>query len=249
MRPKTDDEIAIMRAGGQMLGAILKELAKMAEPGVKPTEISAHAAELIKKNKMQPVVLGYDGFPDVVCISVNDAIVHGVPQKTPIKNGDVVKIDLTLGYKGLVTDSALTLIAGDNNSADKKRLVEGTQKSLEAGIAAIKGAGTRVGDISQAVQDVLEKKYKLGVIRELVGHGVGYDIHEQPSIPNYGAKGTGPALLEGMTICVEPMAALGGWKINMRKDGTVLMRDGSLGAHFEHTLLITKDGAEILTAR
>jgi methionyl aminopeptidase len=247
MRAKTPQEIEIMREGGKRHAAILNELKDMVATGVTPKEISAWAAELIKKNQMEPVVLGYDGFPDVMCISVNADIVHGVPQKTPIKDGDVVKLDLTLGYKSLVLDSALTVIVGKVNG-DVKRLVEGTKKSLDAGIKAIKGDGTRVGDISQAVQDVLEKQYKLGVIREMVGHGIGYEIHEDPNIPNYGVSGTGPALIAGMTICVEPMAALGDWHVVTAKDGkTITMKDGSLGAHFEHTILITESGAEILT--
>ncbi len=248
MRAKTTAEIEIMRTGGRLLAGILQELSKMAVPGIAPKDISARAAVLIKKNKMEPVVLGYDGFPDVICISVNENIVHGVPSKVPIKEGDVVKLDLTLGYKSLVLDSALTVIVGQT-SADAKRLVEGTKRALDAGIAAIKGDGTRVGDISQAVQDVLEKKYKLSVIRELVGHGIGYEIHEDPNIPNFGLAGTGPVLIEGMTICIEPMAALGDWHIKTARDGkTIAMKDGSLGAHFEHTVLITSNSAEILTA-
>lgn len=247
MRAKTPAEIEIMRAGGKLHAGILNELTQMVAPGVKPTDISTRAAELIKKNGMEPVVLGYEGFPDVMCISVNENIVHGVPSKQPIKDGDVVKLDLTLGYKSLVLDSAVTVGVG-SISADAKRLIEGTKKSLEAGIAAVKGDGTRVGDIGQAVQDVLEKKYKLGVIRELVGHGVGYSIHEDPNIPNYGVAGTGPALIAGMTICIEPMASLGDWHITTAGDGsTIAMKDGSLGAHFEHTVLITEDGCEILT--
>jgi methionyl aminopeptidase len=205
------------------------------------------AAEQIKKAGMQPVVLGYEGFPDVICISVNQEIVHGIPKNNPIKDGDVVKLDLTLGFKSMVVDSARTVIAGTSVNADTKRLVEGTKKSLEAGIAAIKGSGTRVGDIAAAVQKVLDQ-HKLGVIRDLVGHGVGYDIHEQPNIPNYGVAGTGPILSAGMTIAIEPMASLGDWQIGVAKDGwTIVMKDGSLGAHFEHTVLITEDGAEILT--
>ena len=195
---------------------------------------------------MQPVVLGYQGFPDVLVVSVNDAIVHGVPTKNPFKDGDVVKLDLTLGYKAMVVDSAITVIAGDKQPAEVKRLLDGTKKALEAGITAIKGDGTRVGDISAAVQNVLEK-HQLGVIRDLVGHGVGYSIHEEPNIPNYGVSGTGPVLSAGMTIAIEPMASLGDWQVNIKKDGTVLMRDGSIGAHFEHTVVITEDGAEILT--
>jgi methionyl aminopeptidase len=247
MRPKTPSEIEIMREGGKKLATILNMLAGKVEAGVSPKDLSAIAAAEVKKQKMQPVVLGYDGFPDVICISVNNAIVHGVPSKEALKKGDIVKLDLTLGHKGLVVDSAITTVVGDYLSADAKRLVETTRKSLEAGISAIKGDGTRVGDIGSAVQQVLEGN-KLGVIRDLVGHGVGYGIHEQPNIPNYGVAGTGPTLSAGMTIAVEPMASLGDWKINVAKDGfTILMRDGSLGAHFEHTIVVTSDGAEILT--
>jgi methionyl aminopeptidase len=142
----------------------------------------------------------------------------------------------------------VTVVAGGRGSAGIARLVEGPKKSLDAGIAAIKGDGTRVGDISAAVQDTLEK-YNLGIIRELVGHGVGYEIHESPNIPNFGVAGTGPVLHTGMTLAIEPMACLGDWHISLAKDkATIIMKDGSLGAHFEHTVLITDDGAEILTS-
>jgi methionyl aminopeptidase len=247
MNPKSPSEIEIMREGGKMLATILNDLVDMVAPGVTPKNIAKSAAEQIKKAGMQPVVLGYEGFPDVICISVNQEIVHGIPKSKPIKDGDIVKLDLTLGHKSMVVDSARTVIAGTTASADAKRLVDGTKKSLEAGIAAIKGSGTRVGDIASAVQKVLDQ-HKLGVIRDLVGHGVGYDIHEQPNIPNYGVAGTGPILSAGMTIAIEPMASLGDWQIGVAKDGwTIVMKDGSLGAHFEHTVLVTQDGAEILT--
>jgi methionyl aminopeptidase len=246
IRPKTPDEIKYMHEGGRRLAVIRELLAKQVVPGATGKDISALAKEEIKKAGMQPVVLGYHGFPDVMVISVNEAIVHGVPNSKPFKDGDVVKLDLTLGYKALVVDSAITVVAGSKISPDVKRLVTGTRKALEAGVNAIHGDGTKVGDISSAVQNVLEK-YKLGVIRELVGHGVGYDIHEEPNVPNYGVSGTGPVLSAGMTIAIEPMASLGDWPINIKKDGTVLMRDGSIGAHFEHTVVVTNDGAEILT--
>jgi methionyl aminopeptidase len=248
MRAKTPADLDNMRAGGQLLAAILKDLSAKVKPGITPKDLSADAAAQIKKHKMQPVVLGYDGFPDVICVSVNNAIVHGIPSNQVIKDGDLVKLDLTLGYRGMINDSAVTIIAGKVTDADAKRLVEGTKRSLEAGIAAVKGDGTRVGDISAAVQSVLEKDYKLGVIRELVGHGVGYEIHESPNIPNFGVAGTGPILRAGMTIAIEPMAALGDWHIAIGKDkNTIVMKDGSLGAHFEHTVLVTEDGCEIFT--
>jgi methionyl aminopeptidase len=247
MNPKTPTDLDNMRAGGRLLAAILQDLAGKVQPGVTPKELSADAAAQIKKNQMQPVVLGYDGFPDVICISVNNAIVHGIPGSQPIRQGDLVKLDLTLGYKGMINDSAVSVIAGGHGSAGVQRLLDGTKKALDAGIAAIKGEGTRVGDISAAVQDTLEH-YNLGIIRELVGHGVGYEIHEAPNIPNYGVAGTGPVLHQGMTIAIEPMASLGDWHITYAKDkNTIIMKDGSLGAHFEHTVLITQDGAEILT--
>jgi methionyl aminopeptidase len=247
MNPKSANEIEIMREGGKILATILNDLAQKVQPGITPKDISKIAAEQIKKNKLQPVVLGYQGFPDVICISVNDGIVHGIPGKHAFANGDVVKLDLTVGHRGMIVDSALTTIAGENLSPDVKRLLEGTKRSLEAGIAAIHGDGTRVGDIASAVQNVLDKN-KLGIIRDLVGHGVGYDIHEDPNIPNYGVSGTGPALSAGMTIAIEPMASLGDWKLNVLDDGwTIVTSDGSLSAHFEHTVLITEDGAEILT--
>lgn len=248
MSPKSPTEIETMRQGGRMLAAILNRLAQKVTVGVTPKNISKIAAGEIKKAGMQPVVLGYEGFPDVICISVNEGIVHGIPNDKPFKDGDVVKLDLTLGYKSLVVDSAITVVVGDKLNPGTKRLVEGTRESLEAGIAAIKGSGTRVGDIGAAVQKVLDR-YKLGIIRDMVGHGVGYGIHEAPNVPNYGAAGTGPVLSAGMTIAIEPMASLGDWQISIAKDGwTVVMNDGSLGAHFEHTVLITEDGAEILTA-
>jgi methionyl aminopeptidase len=247
MNPKSPAEIEKMREGGKMLAAILNLLASKVEPGVKSKDLAKIAAEEIKKAGMQPVVLGYEGFPDVICISVNEGIVHGIPNNIVFKDGDVVKLDLTLGHKGMIVDSAITVVAGSNNNADVTRLIEGTKKSLDAGIAAIKGSGTRVGDIAAAVQKVLDQ-YKLGIIRDLVGHGVGYDIHEQPNVPNYGIAGTGPVLSAGMTIAIEPMATLGDWQINMSKDGwTITTRDGSLGAHFEHTVLVTEKSAEILT--
>ena len=248
MTPKTSQEIDAMRTGGKLLAQILNELAVEVKPGNTPRNIAGLAAQKIKAAKLTPVLLGYEGFSDVICVSANDAIVHALPTATPFKEGDVVKLDLTVAHKGLVVDSAITLVAGDKEpSADVKRLLEGTKKALEAAIAAIHGDGARVGDISAAAQKVLDQ-YKLGIIRDLVGHGVGHGIHEPPNVPNYGIAGTGPVLHAGSTIAIEPMAALGDWHIKVAPDKwTILMADGSLGAHFEHTVLVTQDGAEILT--
>jgi methionyl aminopeptidase len=238
-----------MREGGHRLARILHDLAAKVEPGIVPQELAKIAAAEVEKAGLQAVLRGFEGYNDVMCISVNQAIVHGVPSKEAFGEGDVVKLDLTVSYKGLVVDSALTVVASkDKPPADVTRLLEGTQKALEAGINAVKGAGTRVGDISAAVEDVLNR-HKLGVVHDLVGHGVGYGIHEEPNIPNFGVVGTGPVLPAGATIAIEPMATLGDWRVNILKDGwTVVTRDGSLSAHFEHTVLVTEDSAEILTA-
>ncbi len=248
MRAKTPDEIKIMREGGKKLAQVLQFVAQKAQPGNTPRELADIAQEEVKKAGLQPVLKGYEGFPDVLCISINNAIVHGMPGKKPIKEGDVVNLDLTVGYKNLILDSAISIYAGKTPPSDVKRLLEGTKRALETGIDAIKGDGTRVGDISAAIQDTLNG-YKLGIIRDLVGHAVGDKIHEEPSIPNYGVAGTGPVLPAGVTIAVEPMASLGDWHIDTANDGwTIVMRDGSLGAHFEHTVLVTENGAEILTS-
>ncbi len=249
MRAKTPAEIEIMRTGGKKLAGVLQILAKQIKSGITPRQIADLAEVEVKKAGLQPILKGYEGFPEVLCISVNEAIVHGMPGKKPIQGGDVVNLDLTVGYKNLILDSAVSVYAGPGDPpADVKRLLEGTQHSLMSGIDAIKGDGTRVGDISAAVQNTLNK-YQLGIIRDLVGHAVGDKIHEEPSIPNYGVAGTGPVLPAGVTIAVEPMASLGDWHIDTASDGwTVVMHDGSIGAHFEHTVLITDKGAEILTS-
>lgn len=247
MRPKTNKEIDIMREGGKQLAAILNSLSEQVVPGAVPKEIARQAAKDIEASGLKPVLLGYQGYKDVMCISVNEAVVHGVPGKRPIIAGDVVKLDLTVGHKGMIVDSAVTVIAGGDPGADINRLIEGTKKALSSGISAISGNGTRVGDIASAVQGVLDR-HKLGIVRDLVGHGVGYDVHEDPNIPNYGVAGTGPKLLAGVTIAVEPMATLGGWQVGLLDDGwTVVTLDGSIAAHFEHTVLITDNSAEILT--
>ncbi len=249
MRPKSEPEIELMRIGGRHLAQILDLLAKETKSGVKPTDLSAIARKEIKKRDLQPVLLGYEGFPDVMCISVNDGMVHGIPSSKPFKEGDVVKLDLTVGYKGMIVDSAITTIAGAAElPEDIKRLIKGTKEAMEAGINAVHGAGTRVGDIASAAQKVMDH-YSLGVVRDLVGHGVGYEIHEAPNVPNYGIAGTGPVLQPGMTIAIEPMATLGDWQVKTSKDGwTIASRDGSLTAHFEHTVLVTDNGVEILTS-
>lgn len=249
MRPKSDKEIEAMREGGRMLAAVLGVVEKSIQPGISTKELSDIADKEVRAMGGQPSFLNHEDFPEAMCISIGSELVHGLPsKKTTVKDGDVVGLDFGVIYKGLITDGARTVLAGSNPPEDVKRLLEGTKKALDAGVSSVHGDGTRVGDIGDAVQSVLEKKYKLGVIRDLVGHGVGDKVHENPNIPNYGVSGTGAVLAAGMTICIEPMASLGDWQIDIAKDGwTVIMRDGSLSAHFEHTVLITEKSAEILT--
>jgi methionyl aminopeptidase len=243
---KTPSEIAAMRVSGKMLAEILELLRPRVVPGVTTKALADLAAVELKRLGAQPVFLGYQGFPDVICISVNDEVVHGIPSNRVIKEGDIVGLDFGVNYRGMITDSAISVIAGKPVNAAQKRLVEVTKQALDAGIAVVKD-GVRTGDIGSAVETVLSR-HGYGIVRDLVGHGVGHELHEDPNIPNYGRAHTGPWLEAGMTIAIEPMATLGGDRVYLGNDDwTVLTYDGSRAAHFEHTVLITQDGAEVLT--
>ncbi len=246
---KTAKEIEHMRTSGKMLATVLNLLKSKVEPGISTKELADIAASELKKLGGKPAFLGYQGFPDVLCTSVNDAVVHGIPSKdTVLKNGDIVGLDFGVDYQDMITDGAITVLAGNTGNQKIKDLIEVTERSLEAGIAEVKD-GVFVGDIASAIQAVLDKG-RFGIVRDLVGHGVGHELHEEPNIPNYGSKGTGPKLEAGMTIAIEPMATLGRHEVYIDKDDwTIKTKDGSLAAHFEHTVLITKNGAEVLTAR
>lgn len=247
-RPKTKTEIESMREGGKLLATIFAELRQKVEPGMTERDIDHWVARRITElgasaTYKEPSV----NFPGVICISTNSDIVHGVPSDDCLEQGDVVGFDLVITYRGMKTDSAFTMIVGDEPKGAKKHLLTTTERSLYAGIDAIRGHGTRTGDIAAAVEKVLTGG-KLGIVRELVGHGVGHEMHEAPDVPNYGRAGSGAILQPGMTIAIEPMATLGGERIKTLADGwTIATKDGSLAAHFEHTVLITEDGAEILT--
>ena len=252
MRPKSPSEIEAIRKSGQMLAAVLRHLESILAPGITGVEIDRAARVKLSELGGEPAFLGVPSgqrtpdFPSSVCISVNDAVVHGIPTDVPFKSGDLVSFDFGVKYKGMITDAARTFIVGGEPSDEKRQLVEQTKRSLDAGIKVIKH-GARTGDIGAAVQTVLDE-YGYGIVRELVGHGVGHELHEAPEIPNYGFKGMGDKLREGMTIAVEPMATLGDWHVVIDPDGwTIRSRDGSLSAHFEDTLLVTKSGVEILT--
>ncbi len=251
MGVKTSAEIELMRTGGRQLAEVLQVLAKMVEPGLSTKKIAERAATEMKSRDLQAILQGFQGYSDVMCVSLNDEVVHGIPStKRTIKEGDLVKLDVTAAYKGLIVDTATTVYVGELDKAPKdvQRLLKGAKQAMEAGIDAINGEGTRTGDIAEAIQKVLEA-HDLGIVRDLVGHGVGHGVHEEPNVPNYGLKGTGASLPAGATIAVEPMATLGGWQVNILNDGwTVVTRDHSLSAHFEHTILVTERGAEILTS-
>lgn len=247
---KTSQQLDAMRRGGQILAEIFAGLKPRVQPGVTGSELDAWVEREIEK---QGAIATYKtpevNFPGVICISVNDQIVHGIPTNVPFETGDVVSFDLVITYQGMKTDSAFTMVVGAAPKGAVKHLLATTEKSLYAAIDAIKGSGTRIGDISAAVEKTLAGG-KLGVVRELVGHGVGEQMHMPPEVPNYGYAGSGEVLRAGDTIAIEPMATLGGEKILTEDDGwTIATKDGSLSAHFEHTVLITEDGAEILTQK
>lgn len=245
-RVKTDAEIKAMRESGRMLGEVLQILVAAADVGMTTKDIANIAGKELKALGGKPAFLGYEGFRDVLCTSVNDAVVHGIPSADfVLQDGDIIGLDFGVSYRGMITDAARSVIVGTPKKADVK-LLEATLASLDAGIFAVYG-GCKTGDIAAAVQAVLERE-TYGIVRDLVGHGVGHHVHEEPNIPNYGKAGTGHKLETGMTIAIEPMATRGDWRVRQHHDGwTVLTADGSRSAHFEDTILITDDGAEILT--
>lgn len=246
---KTDAQIQAMRDGGKILATIFRDLKNYVQPGM--TEISINnwvEKEILKHGATATYKEPVPNFPGVICISVNEQIVHSVPSKYALEKGDVVSFDMVITYRDMKTDSAFTMVIGEKPNSVKKHLMSITERSLYAGIDAIKGSGTSTGDIGAAVEKVL-KEGKLGIIRELVGHGVGLEMHMPPEVPNWGHKGRGIVLQAGDTIAIEPMATLGGEQVITEAfDGwTISTKDSSLAAHFEHTVLITEDGAEILT--
>lgn len=245
---KTDAQIQAMREGGKIIATIYNDLKSYVTSGMTELEIDAWVEAQIKKHgAIATYKTSEVNFPNVICVSTNDEIVHGIPSDYVLEPGDVVSFDLVVEYKGMKTDAAFTMVVDEKPSGIKKHLLNMTERSLYAGIDAIKGRGTMTGDIGAAVEQVL-RDAKLGIIRELVGHGVGLEMHMPPEVPNYGRRGSGVLLKPGDTIAIEPMATLGGEKIITLDDGwTISTRDSSLAAHFEHTVLITEDGAEILT--
>ncbi|MEI6053757.1 MAG: type I methionyl aminopeptidase [Candidatus Saccharibacteria bacterium] len=244
---KSSEQIQAMRECGQILAKILDDLKKRVVVGMSEMEVNDWVEAQIKKYGAEVTYTTSEvNFPYAICVSVNEQIVHSIPTDYLFEKGDVVSFDLVITYKGMKTDSAFTMVVGEEPKGAIKHLLSTTERSLYAGIDAIKGS-VRVGDISYAIEKVLSEG-KLGIIRDLVGHGIGQKMQQPPEVPNYGKKGSGAFLLPGDTIAIEPMATLGGESIKTDSDNwTISTRDGSLSAHFEHTVLITEDGAEILT--
>lgn len=246
---KTPEQIQAMREGGKILATILRDLKGYVQPGMTGKDVDRWVRDEILRHGAKPTYKEpIPNFPGVICISINDAIVHGVPTDYIFEKGDVVGFDLVITYDDMKTDSAFTMVVGEKPTGAVKHLINVTERSLYAGIDAIKGAGTYTGDIGAAIEKVLSDG-KLGIIKDLVGHGVGVEMHMPPDVPNYGSRGSGVLLEPGDTIAIEPMATLGGEKIytDAYDHWTIMTRDGSLAAHFEHTILVTEDGVEILT--
>lgn len=246
---KTPEQLQAMREGGKIIAQIFDDIRGFVHEGVSEKQTNDFVAAKITEYDAEATYTTDEvRFPGVICISTNDEIVHGVPTDYIFAKGDVVGFDLVITYKGMKTDAAFTMVIDEQPSGAIKHLLQTTERSLYAGIDAIKGP-VRIGDISAAIEKVL-REGRLGIIRELVGHGVGHKMHMPPDVPNYGQRGTGVLLQPGETIAIEPMATLGGEKIKELDDNwTFATRDGSIAAHFEHTILITQNGAEILTKK
>ena len=244
---KTPREIELMRVAGEIVGDTHKYLIPYLKPGITTNEIDSLARDYIIKRGATPSCYHYEGYPANICISINEEVVHGIAGDRKLCDGDIVTLDICACFKGYHGDSAWTYAIGDI-SEEKKYLLEHTEKALYEGLKEIKD-GAHIGDIGFAVQEYAES-HNLGVVKELCGHGIGNNLHEDPDVPNYGKKNTGPLLKEGMVIAVEPMLNLGTPDVYMLDDEwTVVTADNEPSAHFEHTVLITKDGYEILTKR
>jgi len=242
---KSPEEIAIMRRAGRVAFKVLQTVAEEVRPGMITEELDSICAQELTKHGAKSSFKGYRGFPANMCVSVNNEVVHGIPGKRQIRNGDLVSLDVGTIFDGFQGDVATTVGAG-NISDEAKRLLEVAEGSLLAAIAAAK-SGAHVGDISLAIQDYVESR-GFSVVREYTGHGIGRDMHEEPAIPNFGFAKQGPVLRKGMTLAIEPMVNAGGWRTKVCSDQwTVVTADGSLSAHFEHTIAISDGDAEVLT--
>lgn len=242
---KSPEEIKIMAEGGKILAKVLEEVRKKVRPGITTLELDRAAEALILKHRAKPAFKGYENFPYSLCTSVNDVIVHGFPSTYKLKEGDIISLDLGVLYKGYNTDTALTIGVG-KISQDASKLLDITEKALEIVIKKVR-PGVTTGDVGYAIQKYIEN-HGYGIVRDLCGHGIGKEIHEEPKVPNYGEEGEGTKLVEGMVICIEPMVTMGDYHLKKAEDGYgFATKDGSLAAHFEHTVAITENGSKILT--
>ena len=242
---KTEEEIELLRLNHELVSKTLAEVAKLIHPGVTTLELDKRAEEFIRDNGAKPGFLGFNGYPNTLCTSVNSAVVHGIPKNNALRDGDIVSVDCGTFMHGYYGDSAFTFMVGEV-SPEVQRLIKVTRECLELGIEkAI--VGLRIGDISNAVQ-VHAESNGYSVVRELVGHGIGRTMHERPEVPNYGNRGNGPKLIDGMAICIEPMINLGKKHVYQERDGwTIKTEDGKPSAHFELAVIIRKNKAERLS--
>lgn len=243
---KTEEEIELIRASNLLVSKTLSLVGEMLKPGVSGKQIDEKAELFIRDNGGVPSFKGYDGFPATLCVSRNEAVVHGIPTDEPFEDGDILSVDCGVYMNGFHGDSAFTFAIGDVDERVMK-LLRATRESLYLGIEQAV-AGNRIGDIGHAIQMATEKKYGYGIVRELVGHGVGRELHEKPEVPNYGRRGRGVLLKEGMVIAIEPMVNLGTKRISQLNDGwTIITRDRKASAHYEHSIAVKKGKADILS--
>lgn len=242
---KSQDEIKRMAEACRIVAEVLEGIKQNIAPGVKTIELDGYTESFISSRGARPAFKGYRGYPASVCTSINEQVVHGIPSSVRLREGDIISLDIGVYYRGFYGDAALTLPVG-KVSAQTERLLAATEESLYRGIEKAV-PGNRLSDVSAAIQECVEKE-GFAVVRNFVGHGIGRDLHEEPQIPNFGRPGQGPELREGMTLAIEPMVNAGGWEVIILDDGwTAVTKDGSLSAHFEHTIAITGDGNVILT--
>jgi methionyl aminopeptidase len=245
---KSPSEIERMRAAGRIVGGTIEKLIPEVRPGVTTDDLDRFAERTIREAGATPSFKGYRGFPASICTSVNEEVVHGIPGSRRLREGDLLSLDVGAIWEGYHGDSAVTVFVGEPPSAEAEKLVRATEESLEAGISQVR-VGGRLSDVGNAVQQVVEGA-GFSVVREYVGHGIGQALHEDPQIPNYGPPGRGPEIRPGLVIAIEPMVLAGEWPTRVLADRwTVVSADGTLAAHFEHTIAVTEHGAEVLTAR
>jgi len=244
---KSPAELEKMRAANQLVAQVLEELAAMVAPGVTTADLDAAAEARVRAAGAEPAFKGYRGYPATLCASVNEQVVHGIPNRTALASGDIVSLDMGVKLNGYYGDSAVTVPVGTVDE-NVRKLLRVTREALDKGIAQVK-VGGRISDIGHAIQAHVEAN-GFSVVREFVGHGIGASLHEEPQIANYGEPGRGPRLAEGMTLAIEPMVNMGKAAVRVLADGwTAVTRDGSLSAHFEHTVAVTRDGPLVMTLR